>query len=1078
MIDRTELKRLRDGFLEITDDVERLAFYAQHYETIKRGQADAESSYNYLKLEKEILEYLVRDESPEYPILINNLAALLHDLASYEPENASRYLKDAKEYFEEAARIDKDSGDEKNYAIRINNLALLLSDLASYEPENANGYLKDAKGYFEEAARIDKDSGDEKNYAIRINNLAALLHDLVSYEPENAKKHLKDAKEYLEEATRIDKDSGDEKNYAILINNLAALLSDLASYEPENAKKHLKDAKGYYEEAARIAKDTGDEKNYPLLINNLAGLLRNLASYEPENAKNHLKDAKGYYEEAARIAKDNGDEKNYAILINNLAGLLRNLASYEPENAKKHLKDAHDRLHNTSIPIARKAKDWESLSRWSGNLSGILIDLYAVDNRIEHLTSAQSLLEESFRHPVTRHDLQVGNLRTLGNVHKRLADASLSGNEQSSLKHLESASRCFQRLADLTGNEDYHIESLDTIIRSRSLLAKNTRERRKRRNLYSECSDTASTLSKIQPSRKGEWDSLSEYFRGQMCVNEGVGTESLKNALIHFESARENFDRANVCCCLYTVILRLKEFFSEDVDSTSEIIGEIDSSIAILNRVSSSGIREYVGFLEELKMSLEAENSSVDPNEIRENVEDIISGMEYYALADFSRELASDVQRQSARMDQVDFGVSLRKIGKKLYVTVSNHGEKPIVGTLTIESLNGRLKLNETVIELQGKSIVTSAIPNRDFCLLCRLASGVPPDFIDFKIGLEIAGQKPITRHAILPLGNVIEIEGESVTVESITLPGECLVYDDKIRMALVQLKIDLVHDGNGYKIDGDLGAYRGRIQGVFSKLPEDVEVVIFPELSIPFEFLSELQRISQEQNLLIVAGSHYVTSTGGYPELGFVRTVRDADVGKSISPLITPSGDIYHSEKIFPAPTYEQKMTRGEYLNIYKFHNYDYNFTVLICIDFERDTPRMLMDEFNPDLINVISVNSGKSARERYYNRFSSLVRSRRSIAFTYTNVSGSSLDGIAKKSTDGKPVEHGYSNIFSGYYYDEKPKEERVWGQHFTKDLEGDLIRIFQHNLKGGTSVSTPSDYVPIFEEIGLIKLDRARP
>jgi hypothetical protein len=271
-------------------------------------------------------------------------------------------------------------------------------------------------------------------------------------------------------------------------------------------------------------------------------------------------------------------------------------------------------------------------------------------------------------------------------------------------------------LADLTGNEDYRIESLDMIIRSRSLLAKNTRERRTRRRLYSECSDTASTLSEIQPSRRDEWESLSEYFRGQMCVNEGVGTESLKKALVHFESARKNFDRANVCYCLYTVILRLKEFFSEAVGSTSEIIGEIDSSMAILNRVSSPKTKEYVGFLEELKRSLEADGSSVDPDKVRDDVEEIISGMEHYALADFSREIASDVQRQSARMDQVDFGVSLRKIGKKLYVTVSNHGEKPIVGTLTIESLNGRLKLNETVIELQGESIVTSAIPNRDFC--------------------------------------------------------------------------------------------------------------------------------------------------------------------------------------------------------------------------------------------------------------------------------------------------------------------------------------------------------------------------
>jgi hypothetical protein len=405
------------------------------------------------------------------------------------------------------------------------------------------------------------------------------------------------------------------------------------------------------------------------------------------------------------------------------------LITYEPENASGYLKDAYDHLQNISIPIARKAEDWENLSRWSGNLSRILINLYAIDNRIEHLTSAQSFLEESFRHSVTRHDLLVANFRTLGNVHKRLADASLSGNERLSLEHLESASGCFQRLADLTGNEDYRIESLDLIIRSMSLLAKNTRERRKRRSLYSECSDTASTLSKIQPSRRGEWQSLSEYFSGQMCINEGVGTESLKNALPHFEAARENFARADVCYCLYKTILSLKEFSSQDQGTPSEISEEIESAITSMKRVSSPQIKKYVGFLEELKRSLEADGSSVDPNEIRENVADLVSGMEYYALADFSRELASGMQRQSDRMGQVDFGVNLIKIGDKLEVTVSNHGKKPLVGTLTIESLDRRLKLNENTIELQGKNIVTNASRHKSFCLSCSLASGArnPP---------------------------------------------------------------------------------------------------------------------------------------------------------------------------------------------------------------------------------------------------------------------------------------------------------------------------------------------------------------
>ena len=94
--------------------------------------------------------------------------------------------------------------------------------------------------------------------------------------------------------------------------------------------------------------------------------------------------------------------------------------------------------------------------------------------------------------------------------------------------------------------------------------------------------------------------------------------------------------------------------------------------------------------------------------------------------------------------------------------------------------------------------------------------------------------------------------------------------------------------------------------------------------------------------------------------------------------------------------------------------------------------------------------------------------------LSHSHTNVSWFSLDGIIKSAKNDEPVEHGYSNIFAGYYYEEKPKEERVWGQHFTNDLEGNLIRIFQHNLKGEISISTRTDHSPIFEEIDLIRLD----
>ncbi|KAF5417737.1 MAG: hypothetical protein C5S49_02875 [Candidatus Methanogaster sp.] len=166
--------------------------------------------------------------------------------------------------------------------------------------------------------------------------------------------------------------------------------------------------------------------------------------------------------------------------------------------------------------------------------------------------------------------------------------------------------------------------------------------------------------------------------------------------------------------------------------------------------------------------------------------------------------------------------------------------------------------------------------------------------------------------------------------------------------------------------------------------------------------------------------------------------------------------------------------MTQGDYLNIYRFHNHDYSFTVLICADFERFIPETLVNKYGIDLVNVVSVNDKKPTDKRYYLKFTALAQSRGSIAFTYTNVSRVSLDGK-------EHIECGHSNVFSEQYHEKKDngdeKKEKLevdWCEHFTENLKGDLIRIVELDLKGGTRVGTPIDYAPIFKEIDLIRLD----
>jgi predicted ribosome-associated RNA-binding protein Tma20 len=113
------------------------------------------------------------------------------------------------------------------------------------------------------------------------------------------------------------------------------------------------------------------------------------------------------------------------------------------------------------------------------------------------------------------------------------------------------------------------------------------------------------------------------------------------------------------------------------------------------------------------------------------------------------------------------------------------------------------------------------------------------------------------------------------------------------------------------------------------------VDMVLFPELSIPEESLSYIQTWSEQTGSIVIAGSHYTKTKKGYI---------------SRCPIAV-AGKIYFTEKLTPAPA-ETSPIAGEGLmpgnNVIYFKNTSIgNFGVLICSDYlDLETKNLLSIE------------------------------------------------------------------------------------------------------------------------------------
>lgn len=134
-----------------------------------------------------------------------------------------------------------------------------------------------------------------------------------------------------------------------------------------------------------------------------------------------------------------------------------------------------------------------------------------------------------------------------------------------------------------------------------------------------------------------------------------------------------------------------------------------------------------------------------------------------------------------------------------------------------------------------------------------------------------------------------------------------------------------------------------------------NVDLLVFPELTIPSDFIEALHRFSTEKDMIIIAGTHYCLTDKGF---------------LSYCSVVTPKG-VFNTEKITPSPYEISCFTeeRGGLIPggvVYSFQNTKIgSFAVTICLDYINDS---LRSDLNKDTLDFLIVPAFNTKSEYFY--------------------------------------------------------------------------------------------------------------
>lgn len=177
----------------------------------------------------------------------------------------------------------------------------------------------------------------------------------------------------------------------------------------------------------------------------------------------------------------------------------------------------------------------------------------------------------------------------------------------------------------------------------------------------------------------------------------------------------------------------------------------------------------------------------------------------------------------------------------------------------------------------------------------------------------------------------------------------------DKVRVMICQLDFDkLMHEKRGrlYVVTNSSTNRELLRRYLNVATSKQVDLIVFPELTIPAEFVNELWNYSKQYNIYIIGGTHYKKSEKGC---------------FSVCPIVTPQG-VFETEKYNPSP-YEQSSFKNSCDGaipggvVYRLNGTKIgDFAVTICLDYTNDNLRDALGKDSLDFLIVSAFNSDTS--------------------------------------------------------------------------------------------------------------------
>lgn len=461
------------------------------------------------------------------------------------------------------------------------------------------------------------------------------------------------------------------------------------------------------------------------------------------------------------------------------------------------------------------------------------------------------------------------------------------------------------------------------------------------------------------------------YLKGRKSVNEYIisgksNLELIKEAKGQFKEARDVYEKANVCHCIYSGIL--------EIESIEEIEKEADSKIEIITKIikelSDQTDSNVIAFFEEVISILKNRNDK-DKDEILSKLNGLVLKIDYYALRQILDQTRKNLSDKWDKYQKDLFRPNVDYRNFKLRITFIDPDE--VKGILTI-------KIDEEKVfsDFLGK--------NKELFI------DYIPKHKEVNITFEIFGAGNIISRST-ECCDYIHRKGEP-DLKVYILEHDCrdniFISGNNLNIAIVQLKYDVVSDGkvinltfNGSikkekvaseneleneTVENKQELYGKKIRYILDAIKGRAKIVVFPEFSIPFEFLSYIQEYANRNQIIVVAGSHYVTEENLDKYKGiFEYDIRSTDLRKNICPIIIPNFKIVHTEKLLPSKMEraflnKEGMTQGELKHILKISD-KLNLGVLVCFEYLHNLRELFVEA-----CDILLVPQTNPKTERFY--------------------------------------------------------------------------------------------------------------